>query len=299
MQQIILSLSFLFFSLNAFSQERSIPYPRLSPFQKTEIKVGLCDLKLEYCRPSMKGREIFGGLVPYDTIWRTGANKNSKLTFSKNILVGEKMIEAGAYSIFTVPGEKEWEVYFYDELDEYGLPDTLDNEKIITRFSVPSISLDRKIESLAINFENVTSNSVSIVIAWEQTMVLIPIKIPTDDIIKEVFEKEWEMLAEDYRTAAGIYLNNEKDYTSALMCIDKAISISEKGKSMEEYLKIADRQDRHLPYSYVLRTEILTALNETEKAIAAAEKSLMMAKWVKDDYYTKRTEANLKVLRNK
>ncbi len=86
--------------------------PKPSPFQKIEQKVGLTDVTLEYSRPSMKGRAIMGSLVPFDTIWRTGANANSKITFSEDVEVGGKTLKAGSYTIYTKPGSSNWEVFF-------------------------------------------------------------------------------------------------------------------------------------------------------------------------------------------
>lgn len=293
MSKIILTLSFCFYCINTFSQNKVIPYPRLSPYQKTEIRIGVCDLKLEYCRPSTRNRKIFGELVPFGKMWRTGANKNSKLSLSEKLIIAGNEIKAGTYSIFTKPGEDEWEVYFYTELDKYGIPEVIDNEKVSAKFKVNPIKLNRKIESLSMEFENLKSNSVDLVISWERVRIEIPITIPTNDIISEKLKKEWELLSDDYTTAAVIYLENEKDYDAALESINTSISILENGVSFEEYLKIADTKDRHIPYKYLIKSEIHASRNEINQAVRAAEKSLKLARLVKDKYYINRNEENL------
>ncbi len=117
MKKIILLFSALMLTVGIQAQ---IQTPQPSPFQKIEQKVGLTDVTLEYSRPSMKGRTIFGGFVPYNTIWRTGANANTKITFSDDVEIGGQKLLAGTYAIFTKPGTSSWEVYFYQRCNQLG-----------------------------------------------------------------------------------------------------------------------------------------------------------------------------------
>jgi tetratricopeptide (TPR) repeat protein len=293
MYRALLSFIFLVVSINLFGQDRQIHYPKLSPYQKTEIKIGVVDFTIEYHRPSMKGRSIFGDLEPLGTIWRTGANKNSKLTISDNIIVAGLALKAGAYSIFTTPNIDEWDVYFYDELDEYGVPEVMDSLKIVIHFTLPKIDLNRDVETLAINFEDITSKSANLVIEWERSQIRIPIEIPFDQIISKTLKSETETLVYDLWVASSIYFDIEKDYSKALEAIDKAILLLEDGRSFQEYSEGADLKNRHIPNKYLLKSEIHAALDSFDKAIEAAEKSLFLADLVDDDYYRKRNEANL------
>ena len=115
MKRIVL---FAFALTLMFSVNAQIETPQPSPFSKVEQKVGLTDVSLEYSRPGMRGRTIFGNLVPYDAIWRTGANARTKITFSTDVTVDGQTLKAGSYAVYTKPNEKSWEVYFYTEANE-------------------------------------------------------------------------------------------------------------------------------------------------------------------------------------
>jgi len=123
MKKTIFLLFFTLFFLQINAQEKQIPYPHLSPLQKIETKVGIVDFTLVYSRPSMRGRKIFGDLVPYNKIWRTGANKNTKIVFHDQVMIGDTELDAGTYTIIAKPNIDKWEIYFHTELDEYGIPE--------------------------------------------------------------------------------------------------------------------------------------------------------------------------------
>lgn len=291
-QLLLLFYTILFLQINA--QDRLVPYPHLSPIQKIETKVGIVDFSLQYSRPSMRGRKIFGDLVPFNKIWRTGANKNSKIIFHDKVVIGDYELDAGTYTIFTKPNIDKWEIYFHTELDEYGAPEKLDPKNIIAKITVPVSTQDQTIETLAITFNNLTLNSADLVIAWENTLVFIPIKIPTNKIINDRLSKERMVLASDYSAAAFILFEKQHLHNEALEAINQAISLTENGKSFEAWFKNADYTNRHLPNNYRLKSEILAAIGAKEKAIKAAEISLKIARKVNNDFYIKENLKNLK-----
>src|SRR5690554_464857 len=133
MKRIFLFLSVFIVTLGV---EAQIKTPEASPSQKLEQVVGLTTVTLEYSRPSMKGRAIFGNLVPFDKLWRTGANMNSKITFSDDVEIGDTVLSAGSYAIFTTPGVSSWDVYFYADTNSWGLPVTWDESKRFGRAHV-------------------------------------------------------------------------------------------------------------------------------------------------------------------
>lgn len=294
MKKSLFLLLFTLLFLQIGAQERQIPYPRLSPLQKIETTVGIVDFTLVYFRPSMRGRKIFGDLVPYNEIWRTGANKNTKIVFDDNVMIGENELMAGTYTIFTKPSVDKWEIYFHVELDEYGAPEKLDPKNIKAKIIVPAISLDQTVETFSITFNNLKLNSADLVIAWENTYVPIPIKIPTSKIIHDRILKEREVLASDYRAAAFILFEKQKLNQQALDAINQAILITANGKSFEEWFENADYSNRHLPNNYRIKSEIFAALGEQKKAIKAAEISLRIANKVNSDFYIKENLNNLK-----
>lgn len=120
MKKLIL-LAFTF--VCTLSLEAQINTPAPSPFSKLEQKVGLTDVSVEYSRPSMRGRKIFGGLEEYGELWRTGANARTKITFSDDVKIAGQTLKAGSYSLYTKPGQQSWEIFFYTEADGGGYPE--------------------------------------------------------------------------------------------------------------------------------------------------------------------------------
>ena len=128
--------AFLTLAVNAQMQT-----PQPSPSSELEQMVGLTEVEVEYSRPSMRGRAIFGDLVPYDQLWRTGANKNTVVSFSDDVKIGGKDVEAGTYAIFTRPGEAVWEVIFYSDTENWGTPQNWDASKVAATVKVEVLKM--------------------------------------------------------------------------------------------------------------------------------------------------------------
>ena len=124
----------------AYSVNAQITTPQPSPFSKIEQKVGLTDVTLEFSRPAMRGRTIFGNLVPYGKMWRTGANANTKITFSTDVTVGGSTLKAGTYAVFTTPNETSWDVIFYSDASNWGTPREWDDAKVAAKHAARLIS---------------------------------------------------------------------------------------------------------------------------------------------------------------
>ncbi|MBQ4804679.1 DUF2911 domain-containing protein [Aquimarina sp. MMG015] len=293
MKNALLLVSILF-TATLTAQISKLTNPKLSPFQKTEIKIGIVDVSLEYSRPSMRGRKIFGALEPYDKVWRTGANKNTKIVFSDYVIIGDVEVAPGTYTIFTKPSVDTWDVYFHAEIDEYGVPDTFNPKNSIVQLNVPVIKLDKEIETLGITFDNLTANAAILNISWEKIKIAVPIKIPTDKILKNYLSKKNTSLSREYSLAAYIYFDKEKDSKKALATIKKSIEIEEKGMSFELWLKNANLEDQRLAYNYYLKSQILYDLDEKEEAIKSARQSLIIAEKIKSEYYINTNTENIK-----
>ncbi|MEO1626950.1 MAG: DUF2911 domain-containing protein [Bacteroidota bacterium] len=276
------------------AQQRQIFDPKLSPFQKTEADVGIIKITVEYSRPSMRGRQVFGQLVPYDQLWRTGANRNTKITFDGKVSIGDQVLEAGTYTLFTKPGRDKWEVYFHTELDLYGLPETIDMDKVVASISVVPIQLNRAIETFTIHLDDLKANGATLGISWENVYLPIPIRVLTADILAEKVAAERTTLMEDYRCAANIYFEVEGKSQEALEAINKSIELLQNGKTVEDWLAAADLSDRHLPNKFRLKSEILADLGRMEQAIEFGELSLRIAQKVNDDHYIKLNADNLR-----
>lgn len=225
-------IGFLFsFCICSFTYGQiKIPWPTTT--SKSETTVGLTIISLDYSRPSKNGRKIFGNLVPYDTIWRTAANKNSMITFSDDVRVEGNDLKRGTYSIYTKPGKETWEIYFYTDINNLGLPKKWDTSKIAARFKVTPINVST-VETFTIGIDNIAYESCMLEIKWDNISVPIKIEVPTDKIVSENIDRVFSRpSAWDYYQAAEHYRRAKKDLSQALKWIDLAI---EKGTA-EDYL---------------------------------------------------------------
>lgn len=272
---------FLLFSVFAltFGAQAQIETPQASTAQKIEQKAGLTDITLEYSRPSMRGRAIFGNLVPYDKLWRTGANKNSVISFSDEVTIGGKTLKAGSYAIFTKPGVSSWDVYFYSDTENWGLPPSWDESKVAAQVNVPTVPLTIDKETFTISLENVTNDSVEMGITWAKTYVGVPISLSTDKAVMANINRVMNgPQANDYYAAAVYYFEAGKDIQQAKAWIDQALSMAKE------------------PAFWQLRQKSLIYAKAGDKAgaIAAAKESLEMAKKAKSDDYVNLNMKSLK-----
>ena len=127
-------VSIVLISVGSMKLNAQLITPKASPLAKMEQKVGLTDIKIEYSRPSKNGRTIFGDVVPYNEIWRTGANENTKITTTDPLIFGTDTLKPGTYALFVKPTEKQWEIYFYTEITNWGVPSTWSESKISIKF---------------------------------------------------------------------------------------------------------------------------------------------------------------------
>jgi len=276
MKKIILLFSALMLTVSIQAQ---IQAPQPSPFQKIEQKVGLTDVTLEYSRPSMKGRTIFGSLVPYDAIWRTGANANTKITFSDDVEVGGKTLKAGSYAIYTKPGTSSWEVYFYSDSNNGGTPKNWDDSKVAAQTTVQAYPLPMNIETFTMSFDDLKNDSAVLGLMWEKTYVGVPIKFETDKSVSASIDRTMAgPSADDYYTAAVYYLEAGKDINQAKTWIDKSIEMNKD------------------PMFWQLRQKSLIYAKSGDKkgAIEAAKKSLELAKAAGNKDYIALNEKSLK-----
>ena len=275
MKKLFLLACIALISVGAYSQ---IQTPAPSPFQKIEQKVGLTDVTLEYSRPSMKGRTIFGGLVPFGEIWRTGANASTKITFSDDVTIEGKNLKAGSYAIYTRPGQESWEVYFYSDSNNWGTPSEWDESKVAAVTKVKVYPLPMTVQSLTMTFGNLTNDSVELGILWDKTYVGIPIKFGTDAMVAASIDKVMAGPgAGDYYSAAVYYLESGKDIQMAKTWIDKAVSM---------------RTDAF--WYFRQQSLIYAKAGDKKGAIKAAQTSLAMAKEAGNADYVALNEKSLK-----
>jgi tetratricopeptide (TPR) repeat protein len=200
-----------------------------SPSAEVEQKIGLCEVEVEYSRPAMKGRSIFGGLVPYNEMWRTGANKATAVEFSDKIMLNGKEIPAGKYSLFTIPGEKEWTIILNKNTEMWGTGGYKQEEDVI-RLTAAPVTLPNAVENFTIDFSNVSSSAGKLNIYWEKT--LVSVNLEHDYREKAMANIQEALKAPDashnaYESAAEFYMDNNLDAKQALEWAKKSVEMKE------------------------------------------------------------------------
>jgi hypothetical protein len=177
MKKIIFSIALI--ALVAFGEAQTLRVPSSSTAQTVKQEFGLGTIELSYSRPNMKGRNIFGDLVPFGAVWRTGANSATTLTFSDEVMIGGTKIPAGKYGLLSIPEASQWTIIISKQTDVTS-PSAYQQNMDVVRLNVPTVSLPFAIESFMILFEKVKSNEFELMILWDATMVSFPIKMDID-----------------------------------------------------------------------------------------------------------------------
>ncbi|NND93671.1 MAG: DUF2911 domain-containing protein [Flavobacteriales bacterium] len=258
------------------ASQAQIDTPQPSPLCKISQKVALTDVEIEYSRPGMKARTIFGGLVPYGEMWRLGANASTKIKTSTDIELGGLKVPKGEYALYAIPEEGQWTIVVHKNLKHWGVGE-YDEAEDLGRFKVKSKKTSNTVETLTIDFGGFTSSGANLMIMWENTVVNIPIK--TNAI--QAVEKQIQQVLVDgpsagtYYNAARFYLDNDKDMKQALIWIDTAI----------------DKRPEAFWYMHQ-KAKIQAKMGMNKEAIATATKSMEMAQTNEEgDYgYVKNNE---------
>lgn len=259
--------------------QAQIVTPQPSPSSTLIQQVGLTDVSLEYSRPSMRGRVIFGDLVPYDKLWRTGANARTKITFSDDVMIGSQELKAGSYAIFTKPSASNWEVIFYTEPNAGGVPDELDQSKVAAKVTAEVHQIPMPIETFTITFDDLSDNSATLGLLWENTYVGVKIDVPTEKKVQKNIENVMNGPgAGDYYAAAVYYLTSDKDINQAKAWMEKAMSMTKE------------------PAFWQLRQQSLIYAKAGDKklAIETAKKSLAASEAAGNADYVKMNKDSLK-----
>jgi len=266
-------------ALVSFSMESQINAPAPSPAAKLKQTVGLTDVIIEYSRPSMRGRTIFGNLVPFDKVWRTGANARTKVTFSEDVTIDGQELKAGSYAIFTKPNALTWEVYFYTEADGGGTPREWDDSKVAAKTTVEVYTMPMDVQSFTMTIDDLSNDGATLGMLWEKTYVGVKFEVPTDAAVtKNIDRVLGGPGAGDYYAAAVYYSSAGKDINKAKEWMDKAMSMNEK------------------PAFWQLRQQSLIQAKAGDKkaAIETAKKSLAAAEEAGNADYVKMNKDSLR-----
>jgi hypothetical protein len=277
MKKFFLGLTTL--AIFSLTQAQVLKTPSPSTLQTVKQEFGLGSIELSYSRPNAKGRTIFGDLVPYGAVWRTGANNATTLNFSDEVIIGGKKIPAGKYGLLTIPGAAEWTVIITKQLDVTS-PSAYKKDMDLVRVTVPTTQLPFPIESFMILFEKVNSSSLELMIIWEQTAVSLPIKVDVDAKIMSQIDNLMNADNRPYFNAAMYYMDNNKDLNKAA-----------------EWLGKATAQSPNAYWVWYQKARCLALLGKKVEAMAASKKSLELATAGKNpDYVTlnEKLQASLK-----
>jgi len=220
-----------------------IQTPQASATASTSTVVGLTDVKIDYSRPSAKGRKIFGDastvLVPYGKIWRTAANSGTKITFSDDVNVEGVVVPKGEYTIYTWPGATEWTVSLYKDTKLGANTEKYDKAQEAANFKVKSEKLTEKVETFTINIGDIAADSKSakVQIAWENTSVKFTIVADFDAKVMKSIEANTKVNPNNYFNAAVYYLDNGKDLKQAMEWMNKAMEANPNPQFWQLYQK--------------------------------------------------------------
>jgi len=257
------------------SANAQIKMPAPSPTQTISQDFGLGKIEIVYSRPGLKGRAAFGNgslLAPTGIVWRTGANGATKVTFSDPVTIGNTVLAAGSYGLFTIPGEKEWTIIFNTNSKGWGSFDYKEAEDVV-RLKVPSEKTSNSTETFTIGVDNITAESATISLKWANTLVNIPVKTDIKPTVRKQIDeatKGTNVKSSVYQSAANFYYEMDKDYNMALTFVDKAIA-----------------SDAKAYWLFLLKAKIQKELGDKKGARLSAETCIKLAEAVKNADYVR------------
>ena len=249
------------------SMAQSIKTPAPSTPQYVKQDFGLSSIELSYSRPGVKGRKIFGDLVPFGKVWRTGANQATTLTFGDPVTIGGTKIPAGKYGLLSIPGADEWTIIITHQLDVTS-PAAYKPDQDVVRLTAKAINVSFNVETFTILFADVTSTSCNLQLIWENTIVVLPITTDIDSKIMAQIDNAMNKDNHPYYTAAYYYLENGKDLNKALEWFDKALA-----------------QDPTAFFVAYQKARCQAKLGKKQDAIATAKKAIDLAKQANNSDY--------------
>lgn len=258
MKKILVLILAMMVSLPLMAQDLKLP--SLSPTSTITQEFSTSKTEIVYSRPSMRGRTVFGDLVPYNVVWRTGANAATKITFGEDVEIGGTTVKAGSYSFYSIPGASEWEIILNKNTGNWGAMgyDTKDD---VVRMKVKPTTLPTTVETFTINIGNITFSSCTIDLAWERTHVSVPVKANNQERLKTNIEKAINNPTIPYQQAATYYFETNQN-------LDKAL----------EYATKASDNNPKAYWLFMLKARVAAKLGKNDVARDAATKTMEVAK---------------------
>lgn len=260
-----------------FTLQAQIESPQPSPSAKVIQTVGLTEVTLEYSRPAMRERPIFGSLVPFGELWRTGANENTKITFSDDVVIAGAKLAAGSYALYSKPGKDSWEVIFYSNTDNWGTPQDWDNNLVAATVTAKTMKRAEKLENFTIEINNLEMDGADLEISWDDTKVSLPMTVPTDEkTLASINRIMSGPSAGDYYSAATFYMESGKDINQAY-----------------EWINIAVEKNPNAYWMWRSKSLMEEKMGNKDKAIASAKKSLELAQAAPNPDYVRLNKNSL------
>ncbi|MEC4005607.1 DUF2911 domain-containing protein [Flavobacterium sp. SUN052] len=272
MKKVIVVLAMM---IASYAIQAQVKTPQASPKSTIEQVVGLTNVEINYSRPCAKGRTIFGDLVPFGKIWRTGANENTTISFSDDVTIDGKTLAKGKYSLYTLPKADNWEVIFYKTTDNWGNPEEWQESNVVLRANSKPIMTDRKLETFTIAVNNLSNDSADLELSWEKTIVALKFNVPTQKTALASINKTLSgPSAGDFFSSGQYLFQSNGDLNKALEYVNKAISLTKEGEDV--------------PFWYLRQKSLIQAkLGDKKSAIETAKLSLAAATKAKNDDYVK------------
>jgi DUF2911 family protein len=241
--------------------------PAPSPLQNIKQELGIGTIELSYSRPGVKGRKIFGDLEKFGTVWRTGANGATILTLSDEVIIGGTKVPAGKYGLLSIPDPNQWTFIITKQTDVTGAAAYKQDQDVV-RVKVKTQKSPVKVETLTMQFGNLKNNGCDLMLMWENVALTLPISVDVDSKVMSQIDENMKTDKPAYFQAAVYYAENNKDLNKAVEWINKAAQ---------------EQPDAY--WVFHQQANILAKANKKQEAIAAANKSLELAKTAKNDNY--------------
>lgn len=273
---------FFFISLLAgmiANADAQVKMPAPSPTQTIKQDFAMGSIEITYSRPSAKGRKVFGNLVPYNKLWRTGANAATIIRFSEPVDIKGKHVDTGSYALYTIPGNETWEIVLNKGTKNWGIDGYQESDDVI-RVTVEPMKLDTKLETFTIQFGEIKPESCDLYLMWQKTAVLIPVTANIKDKLRAQIDAAMLTDKKPYWAAAQFYNEYEKNNTKALENVTKAIETNPKAYWM-----------------WIYKARIQKEMGDKEGAVASSKESLRLATEAKNDDYVKINEEFLKKIK--
>lgn len=255
------------------ASQAQVKMPAPSTSQSVKQAFGLGEVEITYARPNKSGRTIFGDLVPYGKLWRTGANAATVVKFTDDVIIGGKTLPAGSYALYTIPNKSEWEIIFNKGFKNSGIVG-YDQADDVVRMKVPAKKSAVSTETFTIEVADVKNETCNIQINWENTVVNIPVKTEVKERLRTQIEAALKSDKKPYREAATFYTEWDKDLTKATGYINSAIEQAEAAGQKAFWL-------------YMQQARIYKQAGNKSAAKAAAQKCVQVATEANNQDYIK------------